>query len=492
MNKRIYFSVLFWMLIPLNMLAQKEMNWWYFGYNAGLNFNEMQTVNSSTGTPTSLPNAVVGPINSEEGGFVLSDYKGDLLMSSDGTTIYNKNNEVMTNGTGLMGGRSSTQSAIVIPAPNNPNKFYVVTVAQEKRATGIRYSIVNINVDDPSDTGSVEIATKNSILKSGVSYENILAVPHTNGSDYWLIHRTDNVYFVWSLTNEGFSETPLTYVTPTLRQSIEIHQGESIISLDNTKLVGFTYFGREIISANFDRTTGVISDAQVFNILDTAPRFYGGSFSPNGEYLYYTVYNEKLSTGQAFRIKYSSLRDGSEAPTSLGLPLMNIKMASDKKLYGVKKNSKDLYVFMNPDEGGSEVRLFRNYLLGNAILGLPSFSKSSSSAVLKAKPFSCAGYKAKLFVKISTSDTNIPTKLIWDFGDGSEPQIQSFTVGITDYEMNHVYANSGLYQVIVTPYNETNTFSASLLKADVIDCNIKSNRMIRQNLLNINELEINK
>ena len=36
----------------------------------------------------------------------------------------------MVNGTGLLGGTSSAQSSIVVPAPGYPKRYYIFTAAQ--------------------------------------------------------------------------------------------------------------------------------------------------------------------------------------------------------------------------------------------------------------------------------------------------------------------------------------------------------------------------
>src|SRR5579863_3194839 len=87
--------------------AQKEANEWYFGNLAAVSFN--------SGSPVALTGSVM---NTNEGCASIADKNtGALLFYTDGTTIYNKNNVSMTNGTGLTGNFSSTQSAVIVPMP---------------------------------------------------------------------------------------------------------------------------------------------------------------------------------------------------------------------------------------------------------------------------------------------------------------------------------------------------------------------------------------
>ena len=60
--------------------AQNEGNIWYFGTNAGLDFN--------SGSPVMLSD---GMLDTFEGCATISDNNGDLLFYTDGMLVYNKN-----------------------------------------------------------------------------------------------------------------------------------------------------------------------------------------------------------------------------------------------------------------------------------------------------------------------------------------------------------------------------------------------------------------
>src|SRR5689334_13900878 len=81
---------------------------WNFGINAGINF--------STGSPVAFTTSV---LNTMEGCATISSTSGNLLFYTDGVTVYNSQNTVMTNGTGLMGHASATESAVIVKKPGN-------------------------------------------------------------------------------------------------------------------------------------------------------------------------------------------------------------------------------------------------------------------------------------------------------------------------------------------------------------------------------------
>ena len=100
----------------LNNLGN-EGNIWYFGYNAGLDFN--------SGFPVLLNN---GQLSTYEGCASICDNNGNILFYTDGMVVYNSNHITMPNGTGLLGNNSSTQSSIIVKKPLSNSIYYIFTV----------------------------------------------------------------------------------------------------------------------------------------------------------------------------------------------------------------------------------------------------------------------------------------------------------------------------------------------------------------------------
>tara|TARA_B110000858_G_C17785847_1_gene467253 strand:- start:1544 stop:1972 length:429 start_codon:yes stop_codon:yes gene_type:complete len=130
--------LLFVLCLPFLGLAQKEGNIWYFGENAGLDFNN--------GSPVALTD---GMLNTSEGCASICDANGNLLFYTDGMLVYNKNHGIMPNGTGLLGHSSSTQSAIIVKKPMSNNLYYIFTVDDIFNTNGgaVTYSIVDMSLD---------------------------------------------------------------------------------------------------------------------------------------------------------------------------------------------------------------------------------------------------------------------------------------------------------------------------------------------------------
>src|SRR5690606_41523106 len=63
-------------------VQDQRANIWYFGQGAGLDFNPL---------PDDPVAPIAGPVNSPAGVSVLSDRNGQVIFSTDGQHIYNKN-----------------------------------------------------------------------------------------------------------------------------------------------------------------------------------------------------------------------------------------------------------------------------------------------------------------------------------------------------------------------------------------------------------------
>ena len=124
------------------VFAQRQASNWYFGYGAGIQFD------LATNSTNSVNN---GQLFTNEGCSSISDEDGNLLFYTDGTTVWNKQHTIMTNGIGLYGDNSSAQSAIIVPKPDDPNIYYIFTVDTSvgdlDPDNGFNYSVVDMTLD---------------------------------------------------------------------------------------------------------------------------------------------------------------------------------------------------------------------------------------------------------------------------------------------------------------------------------------------------------
>lgn len=477
-------SVLLLLLCVCKLSAQKEANWWHFGQRAGLNFNILDTASPTSGDAVAnMPRAVTGPLNTNEGCFTISDVNGNLMMSGDGSTIWNRNGAIMPNATALGGGSSSSQSGIILPVPGSVNRYYAVSVAQDQGSMGIQYAIVDMTMN----AGLGGIVSKNNSLLAGPTDENIAAVRKTNTQNWWLVHRRQNTTTgvtirVWEVTATGIT----LHHTETF--DFAISNSSSYLSVlkfssDGTKFVSPNYQGNGVIFGEFDPSTGIPSNIGAMSVgIGT----YGAEFSPNGELVYISGW---LGI-DGFQIPWTSLKSKTTVgKVNLPYGVSNFQLASDGRIYAIKYGTRDLYAILEPDNPGlaCEMRQFVNYLINNAQFGLPTFIASFFSGEAEGKSFICKGnsFKYNVDVTFSGAVADYPVRLEWNWSDGSPIEQQTLISTQTRYSMLHSYTSPNTYNIVITPYNTGNIALLPItLEAKVIDCKLQVNRQIRINLDN--------
>ena len=126
--------LIFWLLNPCK--SQYQNNNWFFGRNAAITFN------------TSPPSPIQSKLVSAEGTAAISDPMGNLLFYTNGLTVWDRNHDTMPNGTGLLGGNSSTQSALIVPLPFSFSKYFIFTTQDQFSNGGMSYSMVDMELNN--------------------------------------------------------------------------------------------------------------------------------------------------------------------------------------------------------------------------------------------------------------------------------------------------------------------------------------------------------
>lgn len=201
------------------LTGPKETYNWTFGSNAGLTWNTTRSYSVSPlaggATGNSLPNLptiIRSSLDTTEGCFSISDSNGALLFYSDGISIFDKSNNYMQNGGGLIGNPSSAQSGIVVPYPGNSKKYLAVSIGQYTD-NNLSYSIVDMNSATNGGYPLGAVTSKNNFLTggSGGIGESVTSIRHRNGVDYWIVApgRGGTTYLnAWRMTSTGISGAP--------------------------------------------------------------------------------------------------------------------------------------------------------------------------------------------------------------------------------------------------------------------------------------------
>ena len=279
--KKILYRLLFIFLTIHSLNSQNEASNWYFGNNAGISFNPNGTVTSVDG----------GQIVTYEGCASISDQNGDLLFYTDGTTVYNRNHNIMSNGFGLLGDPSSSQSAIVVPKPGDASIYYIFTVGSSLNPNGLKYSVVDM--DQSGGLGAITLKNVNllnncsekisAVLKDCESQEIwvITLANNTGGNGEW------NMFYSYRVTTSGVISVPVTSLIPL---GIFDARGYLKLSPDGQKLA-CANVENGLYLFDFDSQTGLVSSPIYLPIGGSVNKPYGLEFSPSSDILYVTASN---------------------------------------------------------------------------------------------------------------------------------------------------------------------------------------------------------
>lgn len=378
---------LFWAIGSYTCNAQGETSNWYFGNQAGLQFN-----NDGSVTPL-----VDGRLNTFEGCATISDPFGNLILYTDGITVYDGNHNIIENGTGLFGDPSSTQSAIIVPKPEDPNIIYIFTVDttafENDPDRGLNYSVVDLSLN----AGAGSVIEKNISLLRDCTEKITAVVKDCFDKSVWLITLASvdgnpgpiNTYHAFEINPTGVSTTSVKTTFDTLQ--IVDPRGNLKLSPDGTKLVSANS-SSGLYLYDFDAATGILSNQQRLEITSQNKSAYGVEFSPNQDFLYVHASNDAPpaeTTGHSssliqFDLTAANVINSQEVIDLREIYRGSLQVGQNGKIYRTLASNyftgtPFLGVINSPNEKGVAADYEHNAvdLLGrNATQGLPPFIQS--------------------------------------------------------------------------------------------------------------------
>ncbi|MCK0129938.1 T9SS type B sorting domain-containing protein [Flavobacteriaceae bacterium F08102] len=434
--KQSYIIFFLLLIYTFDAFAQKEASYWYFGNNAGLDFR--------SGVPVAITD---GKLRTSEGCATIADDQGNLLFYTDGSRVWNKNHQIMPHGTNLFGHSSSTQSAIIVPKPNDENVYFIFTVDWSNGDRGLNYYTVDMSLDAGLGDvlGTDGVPTPTLLLSSPVD-EKITAVKVKDEEAFWVIAKKNDRFFVYKVDASGVNVTPVSgndgFVDPS------DSRGYLKISPDGKKLVSAAMSGGTFLY-DFDAQTGQVSRQRMLNL--NGQKGYGVEFSPLSKKLYISTgdYTNAEETSLEVLYQFDVTGDdvtGAEINESrvelhrYQNQRAALQLGIDGKIYRAINATSFLGVISNPEVGGVGANYMHNAIrLDDKISteGLPPFIQSFLAANVTVEN-NCFGQEARFSV-----DTNEPLRSIsWDFGDGSPLD--------TSLNPTHRYAAPGTYTLTVT------------------------------------------
>lgn len=455
-------------------LAQKEAANWYFGDGAGISFQ--------SGSPVPLNN---GKLQTIEGSASISDRNGNLLFYTDGSTVYDRNHNVMQNGTGLKGNVSSTQSAIIVPKPANPGSYFIFTIDKPDyfRITndpieGVHFSEVDMSLNNGN--GGVVTGQKNIHLvtynpsdpleNEFKSSEKISAVISGDCVSYWVVTQFANRFYSFRVSSSGVNTDPVvSTINNNFRPLINDQDlnvtapGYLKISPDGKKMAA-AYSGTALGSPrsggakktgkvflyDFDDMTGKVSNEQLL-LANAYP--YGVEFSAESKKLYVTsnTYSNDdiLQSGELyqFNLEAANIQASINNIHSSRNVAGALQLGIDGKIYragyptdgGGFEEWEKLSVIHKPEENASAVDYRHNSFSvapRDVKLGLPPFIQSLFNTNFEYDNI-CLGDQTTFTIAGDDPFDSV----LWDFGDGNTSQQESPT---------HTFAEAGTYTVSLT------------------------------------------
>lgn len=329
MNRLFLFLSLFTSGFATAQYDRPESRVWAMGNRVGLDFRG--------GAPIPITTQLA---NSMEAAASICDTEGNLLLYTNGLTVWNRLGVVMPNGTELTGPGipnqvstlSTTQGAAIVPVPGSPGKYYLFSLTQISNCT-LFCNLIDMSLDNGYGAVDTTFALRGIPIRRALS-EKMTPVAGCNNTIWLMLHEGVHRFLAYRIDPAGIDTIPvvseLGYFGPGA-----YHQGVIKFSPDRSRMLNCNFrpmtpgvsAGLEVF--DFDRATGLLSNPVV---LDSSG-FYGGAFSPDGSKVY--AGNATVPfTGTAYQYDLNAA-DPAASRTELGLcgQYTDMKLGPDRKIY---------------------------------------------------------------------------------------------------------------------------------------------------------------
>lgn len=416
--------------------TDQRANIWYFGQNAGIDFNKQPAV--------SIP----GPVNSPEGVAVISDRNGQVILSTDGVRVYNRKNTEITSDSkgnpvtvppGIGGDNGATESSLIIPVSGDETLYYIFTTQEiDQGRYEVRYSLFDLKLNN-GDGGLL-------------LFNQLLFAPSTErltGDPNWLIAHEfgNNSFRAYAITPNGIGNPVISSIGSDHGPS-PVSAGQGYMKLGPNGLLAVAYptTGSNTLEFfDFDSATGTLSNFRSANTNQPAGEVYGIEFT--GTKVFATIRNTPASSLVEFYIDYQNNPQLILPPQPpVNEELGAIQLGPDGTIYIAVNNKPYLAsINVNPDTLLTSTITINGFNLtsGQSRLGLPNFIQSVGTAPQQAS-MSITGLCLGSPTDFSATGTDPIDNFLWSFGDGITANTQA---------AQHTYAAAGTYLVTLQVTN---------------------------------------
>ncbi|OFX17151.1 MAG: hypothetical protein A2033_03020 [Bacteroidetes bacterium GWA2_31_9] len=410
---------------------------WRFGDLAGLNFTQT-TVAGAKSAMTSSTEACLTESNPDN---------GELLFYSNGRYAWNKSNNLLNSNfnplrnSDVPNNIQSVSQIISVPDPADNSSYYIIIPPTGTFSNlGIKYAYVktvpNVSVNLVNQT----------IVHPNIPFSEIVtALPHCNGSDYWIITHAVNTpeFFVFRLDNNGLTLDHTNSLQGSMLPANGTY-GYLKASTDGTKLA---LAGNGARMYDFNSSSGEITNELI--ISPPGKVCYGVCFSPNSKFLYYSVIVNG-APNYLFNIFQYNILTGENILIGSTYNLTRMQLGPqegiERKIYLSNNNQNNIHVINQPNNNGlgcdfvlDAIPLYPNTLCRN---NLPNMIDAETHPDIE---FASNITNVSCF---STPDGSIDLTITGGVAlNGSSPYLFTWSNGATTEDITGLVA--GIYTVTV-------------------------------------------
>lgn len=454
--KQANYIVFLSLLCSLTCSAQIYPTYWFFGDSAGIVFTENGLVVDSA-----------SHLESHEGCGVLMDAQGGLMAYASGTTVYDKNHNIMPNGDSIYWNTSAAQTSLFLQLPDHLDKFLMICTGQAWDSTQLFYSLVDFSLNN--GLGDVVDSLK-SVPLGYTTGELLNYVNSTTHNGYWLItHRVDSTVFrVYKIDSNGvnlnYTEYPYAVNFQLDTAGTEFAGAASMAVSPNEKILACSFGGRYGLY-EIDAGSGAIEPYCLFYMEEKLQLNYSLEFSADNSKLY-GAYAQNLTLNKLLiQFDLTQLPDTNAFINSRDTVCVNscdsfnisLKRGPDDKIYLTSyPNNRDyLSVINKPNLSAQNCDYQQNVIPlspRNSRLGLPFYTyRTNYFRAINV----CAG-DSVLF----TSVVEHPNQVEWNFGDSATGTL-NIAFGDSVY---HVFSDTGAFTVTTTYRGERFQWVVSIVE----------------------------
>lgn len=428
--------------------TDQRANIWYFGDNAGLDFNQqpVQAINLVTDPDGS----VTPPIESPEGVSVISDRNGQVIFSTDGVHVFDRQDRPIVDAGGIpieIGGQNtSSQSALIVPVPGDETLYYIFTT-QEIHGTNtyeLRYSLYDIKERDMDlNNGDGGIVTYNQLLFTR-STERITS----NGR--WLVAHEfgNNSFRAYEITGDGIGSPVISSIGSDHRLNETGSQG----------LMGQGYmkFGGTLLAValpdppdnflelfDFVDSTGVVTNFRRLDLQSDEGQVYGIEFA--GRKIITTIHGTSESFLREAYVDFQNnpvLVPGSENSAGINAELGAIQRGPDGTIYVAINGSSflgTLTIAADTLQLSTLTEQSQPLGTGRSTLGLPNFIQEIFEGTPEPS-MSITGLCEGTPSQFQVNGTDQIDEFLWTYDGG---------LTSTEASFSHIFSSAGPQTVTV-------------------------------------------